>query len=277
MTLQLLIKLSPLLVATVHGYGAAWLAVKMLFRPRKPIYVLGFRLPLTPGMLPKERVRFIEALSAVIGHHLLDVETIAGELSNLNLESEITTIARRGYLEQTADASTVQVVVDHLRTQLENLRDSDEARQGIVTELKKVIELEVGRRFNFLRKFVFDFFLDEGALKRMVGDVIDHLATHLVDSIFVRRTIAEAMAQLPDRIFRPDGNASAMAVKQLVTILSQRLDVNAILVRRLSALSNEEIEDLIMRTAGSEIRAIVWFGAGIGFVVGIVQTAINFL
>jgi uncharacterized membrane protein YheB (UPF0754 family) len=60
-------------------------------------------------------------------------------------------------------------------------------------------------------------------------------------------------------------------------MLSQRLDLHRILVDRLSALSNEDIEGLVMETAGREIRAIVWFGAGIGLLVGIVQTAINFL
>jgi uncharacterized membrane protein YheB (UPF0754 family) len=29
--------------------------------------------------------------------------------------------------------------------------------------------------------------------------------------------------------------------------------------------------------ASREIRAIVWFGAGIGLIVGIIQTAINFI
>jgi uncharacterized membrane protein YheB (UPF0754 family) len=45
----------------------------------------------------------------------------------------------------------------------------------------------------------------------------------------------------------------------------------------LSALSDEAIEQLIMDTAGKEILAIIWFGAGIGLVVGVVQTLINFL
>ena len=72
MNLGLLIKLSPLLVATLHGYGAAWLAVKMLFRPRRPLHLFGWRIPLTPGMLPKERAHFIEALSTVIAERLLD-------------------------------------------------------------------------------------------------------------------------------------------------------------------------------------------------------------
>ncbi|MEP7274547.1 MAG: DUF445 family protein, partial [Acidobacteriota bacterium] len=118
---ELFVKLSPILIAALHGYGAAWLAVRMLFRPRKPIYLFGMKLPLTPGMLPKERVRFIEALSRVISQNLLDVETIAGELEKLNLESEITTIARRGYLEQTRHESTILVVIGHLREQLQSL------------------------------------------------------------------------------------------------------------------------------------------------------------
>src|ERR671930_382464 len=111
MSVELLIKLSPLLVATLHGYGAAWLAVKMLFRPRHPIYLLGWRLPLTPGMLPKERDHFIEALSTVIAERLLDVETITDEIMKLGLEAEITSIARREYLHHSQSESMIQVVV----------------------------------------------------------------------------------------------------------------------------------------------------------------------
>ena len=55
------------------------------------------------------------------------------------------------------------------------------------------------------------------------------------------------------------------------------LDVRAILINRLSAFSNEDMENLVMETAGREIKAIVWFGAGIGLIVGIFQTLINFL
>lgn len=274
---QLLVRLSPLLIATLHGYGAAWLAVKMLFRPHNPVYILGFRVPLTPGMLPKERVRFIEALAAVISQHLLDVDTIADEIAKLNLSSEITTIARRGYIEQTRAESTIQVVAEHLQSQLHTLRDSVEARREIVTELRKIIEVEVGRRFHVFRRFVMDFFIDEETLNRMLGESIELLANQMVESIYVKSTISQVISQIPDTIFQPEGQASTLAADQLVRMLSQRLDLNAILVNRLSALSNEEIEGLIMETAGREIRAIVWFGAGIGMVVGVIQTMINFL
>ncbi|HEX4945258.1 MAG TPA: DUF445 family protein, partial [Blastocatellia bacterium] len=112
--MSLLIKLSPLLIATLHGYGAAWLAVKMLFRPRRPLYLFGWQVPLTPGMLPKEREHFIEALSTVIAERLLDVETIADEIMRLGLEKEITALA----VNQSQSETAVQVVVEHLRERL---------------------------------------------------------------------------------------------------------------------------------------------------------------
>lgn len=274
---ELLVKLSPLVIATLHGYGAAWLAVRMLFRPRRPLHLFGFQLPLTPGLLPKERERFIEALSTVISRHLLDVETVADEIAKLNLEVEITTIARREYLEQTQKESTIRVIAEHLRARLHQLRDSVEARHEIARGLRQIVEAEIGRRFSLFRRMVVDYFLDDQALYRIVSDSINQLADRIVDSLYVRTTISQAIAQIPETVFQAGNDTSATAVTQLVTMLSQRLDLHRILVDRLSALSNEDIEGLVMETAGREIRAIVWFGAGIGLLVGIVQTAINFL
>jgi uncharacterized membrane protein YheB (UPF0754 family) len=274
---ELLIKLSPLLVATLHGYGAAWLAVKMLFRPRRPVYVFGRQLPLTPGMLPKEREHFIEALSSVIAERLLDVETITDEIMKLNLESEITSIARREYLQHSQNESTIKLISDHLRERLLHLRDSVETRWEITRALRRVVETEMSRRFSLLQRLIGDYILSDDTLYRIVGDSLDQLAEQISESLYVRTTISQAMAQVPEKLFQPGASAPSTTVGDFVTVLSQRLDFRAILIKRLSALSNEAIEDLIMQTAGREIRAIVWFGAGIGFVVGVFQTLINFM
>jgi uncharacterized membrane protein YheB (UPF0754 family) len=277
MNLQLLIKLSPLVIATLHGYGAAWLAVKMLFRPRHPIYIFGWQLPLTPGMLPKEREHFIEALSSVIAERLLDIETIADELMKLNLHQEITTLAQREYLHHTQSESTIRVIAEHLRERLYHLRDSVEARWEITRALRKIIEQEMEQRFSLLRRLATSYFLDDEALYRIVGDSINKLAEQIADSLYVRTTISQAMAQVPEKLLSGGSMVQASSISSFVMTLSQRLDFRSILIHRLTALSNEDIEQLVMDTAGREIRAIVWFGAGIGFVVGVAQTLINFV
>lgn len=66
-------------VATFHGYGAAWLAVRMLFRPRRPFKVLGITL-FPQGMIPRHRERLASAIGKAVGEELVSQETIMDEL-----------------------------------------------------------------------------------------------------------------------------------------------------------------------------------------------------
>lgn len=67
------------LVATFHGYGAAWLAVRMLFRPRRPVRFLGLTI-FPQGMIPRNRERLAEAIGTAVGEELVSQETLIGEL-----------------------------------------------------------------------------------------------------------------------------------------------------------------------------------------------------
>jgi uncharacterized membrane protein YheB (UPF0754 family) len=120
--------------------------------------------------------------------------------------------------------------------------------------------------------------MDEQILYRIIGGSLEKLSESVSESLYVRETISQAMVQLPQRLLAGGGKlVPSTAISSLVQTLSQRLDIQAILRNRLSGFSNEDIERLVMDTAGREIRAIVWFGAGIGLIVGIVQTLINFI
>ena len=52
--------------ATLHGYAGAWLAVRMLFRPRYPFKVLGITL-FPQGMIPRHRDRLANAIGKAVG------------------------------------------------------------------------------------------------------------------------------------------------------------------------------------------------------------------
>src|SRR5687767_10658446 len=68
-----------ILFATVHGYAGAWLAVRMLFRPRKPFKILGVTL-FPQGMIPRHRERLASAIGKAVGEELVSQETIMDEL-----------------------------------------------------------------------------------------------------------------------------------------------------------------------------------------------------
>src|SRR5215213_4284236 len=65
--------------ATVHGYIGAWLAVRMLFRPRKPVKLIGLTI-LPQGMVPRHRERLAQAIGKAVGEELVSQETIVEEL-----------------------------------------------------------------------------------------------------------------------------------------------------------------------------------------------------
>lgn len=66
--------------ATVHGYAGAWLAVRMLFRPRKPFKILGITL-FPQGMIPRHRDRLARAIGKAVGEELVSQDTIIEQLT----------------------------------------------------------------------------------------------------------------------------------------------------------------------------------------------------
>ena len=58
--------LFSILMGAVIGYGTNTLAVGMLFRPFKPIYIGKWKLPFTPGLIPKEQARIADSLGSIL-------------------------------------------------------------------------------------------------------------------------------------------------------------------------------------------------------------------
>lgn len=58
------------------------LAIKMLFRPYRPIYIAGKRLPFTPGLIPKRREELAEQLGRMVVEHLLTADGLRRKLND---------------------------------------------------------------------------------------------------------------------------------------------------------------------------------------------------
>ena len=67
-------------VCGVIGYMTNWIAIKMLFRPHTEKKIFGVRLPFTPGLIPKERVRLIKRLGETISDHLITPDVLEESL-----------------------------------------------------------------------------------------------------------------------------------------------------------------------------------------------------
>lgn len=77
------------LVGAIIGYITNWLAIKMLFRPHNEIRIGKFKVPFTPGLIPKEKSRIAKSVGETIGQHLLTKETITTSLCSENMNKQL--------------------------------------------------------------------------------------------------------------------------------------------------------------------------------------------
>ncbi|WP_461207136.1 DUF445 family protein [Clostridium sp. DL1XJH146] len=78
-------------VGSIIGYITNWLAIKMLFRPYEEKRIFGFKVPFTPGLIPKEKDRIAKSVGEAIGEHLLTSETIVESLCSDEMNGKLRT------------------------------------------------------------------------------------------------------------------------------------------------------------------------------------------
>lgn len=69
-------------VGAVIGGFTNLLAIRMLFRPYKPIYIFGKQVPLTPGLIPKRQDELAKQLGKLVVEHLITPESIQNKVIN---------------------------------------------------------------------------------------------------------------------------------------------------------------------------------------------------
>lgn len=71
----------PPVIGAFIGYLTNKIAIRMLFRPLRPWYVFGVRVPMTPGVIPSRRALLAENIGEMVGSHLLTSRDIGAALS----------------------------------------------------------------------------------------------------------------------------------------------------------------------------------------------------
>ena len=159
-------------VGALIGWGTNWLAVKMIFHPRTPRRVLGWRVE---GLLPRRRADLARNVAETVERDLVPVEMIQGVVRQLIKGERV-----RGLLHE----------------RIETLIDEQIARLGpivrtmvpkdLITQLKEKVESEI-----------IDF------VESISGELHDGIDEHLDIQAFVRERIeAFDMVRLEEIVFR---------------------------------------------------------------------------
>ncbi|MDR2246667.1 MAG: DUF445 family protein [Treponema sp.] len=80
---------APPVIGALIGYVTNAVAIKMLFRPLKPVRVFGIRLPFTPGVLPRERHKLADSIGSMVERKLLTPEILRERLLREDVRAAI--------------------------------------------------------------------------------------------------------------------------------------------------------------------------------------------
>lgn len=126
------------------GWVTNWVAVKMLFHPRRPLNLFGWKVQ---GAIPKRQVALAQSIGGIVERDLFSAEELATQLQNLNVEGEVATmlddrVAR--FLDGLAESMPMlqMFLTDSMKEKVSG-RLKDEVGQAL-PDLKQKLSTRVG-------------------------------------------------------------------------------------------------------------------------------------
>lgn len=149
-------------VGGVIGYITNALAIKMLFRPHKPKYLFGHKLPFTPGIIPKEKGRIAKSIGEAISDNLMNEEVLSKYLLSDDMIGKIQTSIDSFFNTQKNNEETLQQFLCHYI--------SEEELKLAVSSISDEASEQIGKR------------LSESNLGDKIADIV---VQHMTDKLKV--------------------------------------------------------------------------------------------
>ncbi len=246
----------PPLTGAIIGYFTNDVAIKMLFRPYRPIYVGGQPLPFTPGLIPRNQERLAKRVSDTVMRSLLTPE----ELQNL---------ARRLLQTERVQGAIqwiLQLALDQVK--LDNQQRAAKVLAGILRDsfsqsLPRLLKA-MARREDFLEAQLNQIF-DQVLLElQLTEEQANKLAEWFLQSVLPPDTLRQALVdfltdrniQIIDEGFREKTSGTYWVVANLFGARNALNRLRAFCLEEKEA-SNNRLAELIV-SLGMKQRLAEW-------------------
>lgn len=281
----------PPLIGAVIGYFTNLIAVKMLFYPRKPVYLFGHQLPLTPGAIPKGKARLAKSAGKIVQNELFTREDISGRLLTEEVErpliDKVMGILDTNIKETGAVMTGSPEKYDRLEksfTELLSFKITDAIKRmdipGTLKEEGKAMLLDHAAGSVLMSLVVTEKLADRimSAVSEKMEEFIDTRGPEMVSEITAsrihdlgERTPAYVLEQAgydSDFVRRKITEAYRESVVNAVNSTLRRIDVAKVVEDKINSMAVEELEKGVLTVMKTELKLIVDLGALIGLVIG---------
>lgn len=285
-------------IGAVIGYCTNYIAVKMLFRPLKPVKIGNKTLPFTPGIIPKGQGRMARALGQAVGEHLLTKEDfekmlLSEDIKNAVVDAVLQKIEKlkdtEASLEEFLSQYTGQEEYDLMRDKLEDYI-TEKITEGVENLDIGAIIVEEGTK-EIKEKFkggMLSMFLNDDLIQSVatpIGNKVDEYIKEngeekIRPAVVAQLAAAEnkSVAQwveifpVSDKKFRQViENIYVKFVNEKAEELAEKFHVAEIVEEKINAMDVLELENLLLGIMKKELNAVVSLGAVIGFILGLLN------
>ena len=289
------------IVGAIIGFFTNWLAVKMLFRPYKAKYIGKFRLPFTPGIIPKRKEALGRALGKAVGTKLITPEDLKRLFTGEEIKAKIGAIIADSVCGINDEVTARTLVNGFGEGNAEKIADK---ASGFISEkmVKAVKKLDLPA---LISEHAGDALSSVGGIASVIGMFGGNkLMTKLSESVgeklekyidengyellcpIVRGEIDglldSSLSKAIDTVGLTREKISAFAVSvyekyvlDKVTEFVASFDIAGIVQQKVEEMSMKEIEDLFMAVMKKELSAIINLGGLLGLLVGAINSVIN--
>ncbi len=280
----------PILVGGVIGYCTNYIAIKMLFRPHKPIYIGKHQLPFTPGIIPKNQKRLANAIGDAVSEQLLTKDAVLESLgqSDENYIAKITTNicnSNMSITEMLPKEMPGDDIIDSVSTSLSHSIMEKAEQIDIDSIIKQFGEKAIGSILGNSPMLAMLFNADaqnmiyaklgtaaqeylnehgEDVINEFVSEYIKELAEKPVTELVSSDEAKQRLQTLLESAIRN------VAVKHGTSLLDQ-IDVKGIVTHQIESMEVDELEDLVLFVMKQELQAVINLGSIIGAIIGIVN------
>ncbi len=292
--------IAPPVVGGVVGYFTNDLAIRMLFRPLKPVYLFGHKLPMTPGMIPKNKERLAAGIGDMVSGKLMSSDVLAETLLSPEMLDKVRGkvtdfVAKQRQnntpismaLAQLIGADTVTSVVDTVKSSVDQRiteKMSDPSLSEFVTQsiMKSINEQLQSNILYQIGGALLGCFVDvDGKVRNMVSNVLSGEAVELVKNMvhsetdkFLQKPVSSLFAQGDDKVNKI-ADAVVELYRKVVTDklpeILKTIDIKQVVHNRIINMDVLEMERMILDICDKELRAVVWLGAVLGSIIGCIN------
>ena len=289
------------IIGAIIGYATNWIAVKMLFRPHKEVRVWCWKLPFTPGVIPKGQGRLARAVGRAVEEQLLTREVLEEELLSENKIQKIKEMVLEWVEKQKASEKTVKEAAGELISEdaVEDFIDSAEEKMTD-TIFERIQEMDPGHMIaekvleaakEKLAESMFGMMIGGSMLEPIAKQVEEKINEYVAEygRPYVEQVVMKESLKLQETTVGSTFTAvesygldlPELVASQYESILREKLPeilealhLSKIVEDRINAMEVAEVEELVMSIMKKELGAVVNLGALIGLLLGLVNVAI---